>query len=678
MINLVRYLIVGFLIAFAAVPAAAQSVLQSFDDKYFSEFAPFTALDMLKRVPGFQTQSGQTERGMGQGGANVLLNGELLIGKGDAAFQQLERINAKNVVKIDILDGATLNIPGLSGQVANIVTKSSDINVNWEWKPQWRTRQKDALGTVKATISGTSGDISYSASLGNYAERTGHWGPEFQSGPDGTLLRTLDERATYHEDTITGSVDITWKPSEDRVGHLNLELIQKNYNQDQFSFINPISDTTHDGLDRFSFAEDQWSAQIDGDYEFPFANGRLKFIGYYKEIHSPVEDRFINFSPVGQKDTHIEYHQDSDEKELIGRTEYSWGSKQGQDWEMALEGVYNSLDLNAELFDFISASTPIDTVESSVEEYRTEVNLTHSRRLNPEWAVQASIGGEYSELSQLSVSRDFWRPKGFVTASYQPDSKTTWRVRLEREVGQLNFFDFIDSVDLKENQNTTGNQQLVPEQSWIGELEYEKRLPAGHTFSAKLFGESISDVVDRIPVIENGNIVSDSIGNIDETAHRYGLELNSTLKGEPFGMKGVELRGYLKLSETSLNDPLTLSDRSFNFENSTSWEIDMRHDIPNTNYAWGAQLFDQGFQPVYSFDRIFDYDYAGTWAHVFVEHKSIFGLKVRADLENLLGFTDDTSRILYDGPRHGGNIALVEEQSRKSDLYFRLSISGTF
>ena len=359
---------------------AAQTVLQSFDEAYFSEYAPFTALDMLKRVPGFKTQSGQTERGMGQGGANVLLNGELLVGKGDAAFEQLERINARNVVKIEILDSSTLNIPGLSGQVANIVTKSSDIKVNWEWKPEWRTRQKAAAGTVKATVTGNTGDISYSASIGNRSQRNGHWGPEIQSATDGTHVRTLDERATYHRDILTGSVDLTWTPTEDQVAHLNLELIQGNFNQDQYSYVYHANDDAFDGLDRFPLGLDRWSAQIDGDYEFPFASGRLKLIGYFKENHRTTESRFFNFPPAGNLRSHIEYHQDSDEAELIGRTEYSWSRKAGRDWELAFEGAYNSLDLYAELFDFLSGSSPIDIVGSSVEEYRTEANFTHSRR----------------------------------------------------------------------------------------------------------------------------------------------------------------------------------------------------------------------------------------------------------------------------------------------------------
>ena len=50
-----------------------------------------------------------------------------------------------------------------------------------------------------------------------------------------------------------------------------------------------------------------------------------------------------------------------------------------------------------------------------------------------------------------------------------------FRLRLEREVGQLDFGDFAASADLEEQNVYGGNVDLEPEQRWISELTYERR-----------------------------------------------------------------------------------------------------------------------------------------------------------------------------------------------------------
>jgi outer membrane cobalamin receptor len=86
-------------------------------------YSPNNAYDMLVKVPGFVIKQEDSERGMGQATGNVLLNGQRMSGKSTDVLGQLGKIPAANVVRIEIVDGAKLDIPGLSGQVANVVTK---------------------------------------------------------------------------------------------------------------------------------------------------------------------------------------------------------------------------------------------------------------------------------------------------------------------------------------------------------------------------------------------------------------------------------------------------------------------------------------------------------------------------------------------------------------------------
>src|SRR3954452_15549000 len=104
--------------AFAQEPAAS-ALPRTYTPADFAQFAPRTALDMLNRVPGFGTKEEDSERGFGEATGNVVINGQRLSGKSNDVVTELSRIPASSVERIEIVDGAKLNIHGLSVQVAN-------------------------------------------------------------------------------------------------------------------------------------------------------------------------------------------------------------------------------------------------------------------------------------------------------------------------------------------------------------------------------------------------------------------------------------------------------------------------------------------------------------------------------------------------------------------------------
>ena len=139
----------------------------------FARFAPNNALDMLEQVPGFVIRNAVQERGLGQATGNVLINGQRLSAKSQDVLGQLERIPASNVVRIEIVDGATLDIPGLTGQVANVITRAEGISGQWEWRPDWRkyyTEPQYTRGNV--SISGKAGRMDYTIGLTNNANHS--------------------------------------------------------------------------------------------------------------------------------------------------------------------------------------------------------------------------------------------------------------------------------------------------------------------------------------------------------------------------------------------------------------------------------------------------------------------------------------------------------------------------
>ncbi|MGZ8998373.1 MAG: TonB-dependent receptor plug domain-containing protein, partial [Allosphingosinicella sp.] len=133
-------------------------------------------------------------RGLGQATGNVLINGERWSGKSTDILTELRRISAAAVQRIEIVDAATLDVPGLSGQVANIVTASRGLSGNFAWRPQIRARRTEArLFNGEASVSGAIGGTAVSLSLGNDSYRNGNAGPEVVVTPAGTILDRRDE-----------------------------------------------------------------------------------------------------------------------------------------------------------------------------------------------------------------------------------------------------------------------------------------------------------------------------------------------------------------------------------------------------------------------------------------------------------------------------------------------------
>src|SRR6059058_4791601 len=105
----------------AVAPASADKRVYTPAD--FARFAPKTAYDMLAQVPSFSIRSADQERGLGQASENVLINGQRIADKSGGAIDQLKRASASAVERIEIVQAASLGIPGLSGEVANVILR---------------------------------------------------------------------------------------------------------------------------------------------------------------------------------------------------------------------------------------------------------------------------------------------------------------------------------------------------------------------------------------------------------------------------------------------------------------------------------------------------------------------------------------------------------------------------
>lgn len=651
---------------------------QSFTPADFAQVDPRSALELLQQIPGFQIEQAENKRGLGQGGANVLVDGERLSGKTDV-FDQLSKISIKRVSRVEIMNGARLEIPGLTGAVANVVTQSAGTTGNWSWSSQFRDDRRPMLLDAELSITREFGDLTATFGLENESFRGGVQGPERVTVPGSGLIETRDEDAHFFGDTLSGSMDLAWKNDLDHVANLDLRIYQHDFEERELSKREAVTVEGITGQSRFDEAVDEWGASLNADYERPIGPGKLKSTLVLDYEYYPNKTQFDFYDGAGL-DSGSQFSQQSDKIEAILRGEYSWSPRENRDWQIALESAYNSLDISSALADrdangdFVAVE--LDQPESKVEEQRFEATLTHSRPLSPKLDIQATIGAEYSEITQSGggeIARDFIRPKGFLSTSYAVSDTLTLRGRLERKVGQLNFFDFISSVNVNEDLQGRGNPDLVPDQTWLTEFELEKIFEGGSNFKVRLFHEDISDIVDRIPIGDDG----DAVGNID-SATRYGVAINSSIVGDRWGWTGTKLDIELDLSESELEDPITGEIREINRNRLLGYEVDFRHDIEGTDWAYGAFAEGGKRSPVYKLDTIFDRYRDKPFAGVFVEHKDVFGLNVRTTLRNIVNRGDGFRRDFYDARRDVGVVNRVEDRVRTFPILYRISVSGDF
>ena len=661
-------------------PAAANGDAQVFEPAYFAQFAPRNALDMVDRIPGFSISGGndQGQRGLGQATQNVIVNGERLSSKSESVRDQLRRIPATDVVRIEILDGNATSIPGLTGQVANVVYTSNGASGQFEWTTGFRPHNTEAqLFGGEISVIGSSGALDYTVSLSNENNRFGADGPVSITDRDGALIESQYSKLSGKFDNPKISTAFSYDFGGDVTANLNLS-----YGSDFFSRKEPETAIDSAGVTRTREAlveEDGPEYELGGDIQFPFGPGSLKLILLERferdNYSSSVIDRLSDDSPPRG----FRFEQTNGAGERIGRLEYDW-KLWGADWQLSGEAAFNRLDRRSRLFElapggeFVQLAFPQGN--GGVTEDRYDASLSISRSLSSNLSVQVIGAMEFSTIEQTGFaanSRSFKRPKGSFAATWKPRDDFDISVTLAKRVSQLSFGDFLASVSLNNDNQNGGNNELVPYQSYNVEIEANKTFGAWGSLKLEARKAWFEDFIDWFPLPGGG----EARGNIGD-ADRLHLQANATINLDPLGFRGARVDLEVVKRDMNVIDPFTGLNRPFSYDQEGSFEIDFRHDVPGTDWAWGANLdhFDQApYARRFEIGREWEGKVFGS---LFIEHKDVLGLTVRARANNLLGARDYFRRTVFDGPRPEGAVRFEEYRSRRIGPIFRLTVSGDF
>lgn len=671
-----------------SAPASAQLVSEleqnqasdgrSFSPEDFARFAPRNALDMLNRVPGFAVQNDDQGRGFGQANTNVLVNGQRLSSKSQSVFDQLRRVTASNVDRIVIVDGASLDIPGLSGQVADVITHSSDITGSYEYRTVHRPKYAEpGWFGGEVSVSGASSRLEWNAAYNHGLGRGAGNGGSIISDQFGEITERRDVHSHFEGDFPSLSGSLKWFGPADTITNLNLE-----YSKEYTDFSNDEDRDLVTGIDQFRDFDNRGrgsSYEIGADTEFGLGPGTLKLIG----LESREEHDFSSMSRLlfedGSDTTGDRFARQRESGERIGRAEYQWDML-GGNWQVALESAFNHLDQSSQLFvlepdgNFDQVSLPNSVGE--VTEDRYEMIITHGRTFENGFNLQLGIGGEKSTLSQTGPSgltRNFWRPKGSMTLSWSPNEDMDLSLNIERKVDQLSFGQFLANVDLQLQNANAGNAELKPTLSWETTLQVKQNFGEWGSTTFELFANHYDDYIDIIPLPGGG----ESQGNITK-AELYGIDWTGTINFDPLGWEGARLDATIQLEKSNIKDPLTGVDRYFSRHFDRDVELSLRHDVSGTDWAWGAGLEYNHVQPSYRLSQV-SLSYEGpTYTFAFLEYKDIFGMTASLNVFNLTDGRSIFERTVYSGLRDSSDVLFHESQDLDVQPIFRFELSGNF
>lgn len=672
---------------------------------YFSGYNVITARDMLERIPGIQElldagfEGGfGGQRGFGSSGDQVLINGKRLSGKFIDIGSTVSRIQARQVSQIEVIRGTVEGLDVRSrGRVVNLVLSETLVTGfgSWEASVAQYSDGESAPGAA-VNYSGQLGALNYVVSAESDRRRDRDVGEDrFYTQADALFERQAeigieksDERSfTANTSFGLGNGDI-----------LNLNALYATEDESERSFSERFAvaavgeSLVRDELVESEDARSDW--ELGGDYEHVLNNGNVLTGLFVATSSSGDEESRLELTPAGELRNLDELQLDNARRsERILRGTYQWGANERRWLESGAEIAVNAVDSGIELFedgdgDGVLEETRVFNQASEVRETRFEAFTTYTWRASEDLLVEGSLDVEASELTQegadVSRSRDFLFLRPRLVVRRDLSDQTQLGARFERTVNQLDFNSFTASFTNDDNRLdviSAGNPELEPEQSWVYELAYERRLRGDAGFwSITGRYRDVEDKEGRIPLLirnEAGEIEERTAPGNTGDGTAVELEISAGVRLGWLNLDRAVLEVSVEATDTEVTDPFTGERREFDFVSPYEWELGFRHDTTWRGFSYGFDIRTEGRS------EQFDLDYSQVSetdpdVELFVEVQPRPNLTLRLDAEELLRAQSTRERLQYVGNRGDGILARRELRFAEPVREVTLSLQGVF
>lgn len=665
-----------------AAPVAAQTADAEgrlvYPASFFATFSPSSALEMVKRVPGFVLEEVDEEiRGFGQAAGNVVINGQRPSSKAETIDVILARIPANRVVRIEVGSGERFGSEfSAKAQVLNLVMSDTGGIAGTLEAAAKRDFTGRILpeGTASALLKRGRSTFNIAAALTN--ENSSEEGTdEITVLPSGALREHREKVNRIREPAPSLSASWAYDDGANRSAHLNARYARSWFRLDQTNRVFPV-----DGADRIDTLTQRYKrrdVELGGDITRPLADGGIKLIGLATRTRRNDVDRLLlgaGGTPLGGDEQAL----NDKSAETLARLLWNRSNLLGWSVEIGGEAALNKLDSDVGLFDIAADGTrnrvdlPID--QAVVKEKRGELFVNAGRPLTS--SLRLDLGLTY-ELSRLTVSGDaqskrslrFLKPK----ATLDWRSKTSWHVQLSlsRTVEQLQFEDFISSATLSSEQVNGGNANLVPQRAWQLLTTIEHPILGDGLVKLEIGYDRVQKVQDRIPTPEG----FDAPGNLGNGERRIArAKIDAPLR--KFGIKGGRLTLYGSYVGTSVRDPYTLAKRPFSENNAFYFEGNFRQDLGQ--FAWGVDVEGSTHSTNFRRDELDRFADSAPEVSVFVEYRPTAQTTVNFTLGNINQSAAVRRRTFFDPDRTNPNPALLEIRHRDKHVIPSLKVKHSF
>ena len=644
-----------------------------FEPNFFVVFRPVTALEMVQRLPGFQIDEGSDVRGFGANAGNVLINGERPTTKTTTLNDVLRRIPAERVSRIELIRGSTGALEARTqGVVANIVLAEESQqagSVSWQVIADYSPDRLTPRGEVAYTRQ--IGATEFTFATERFETRDRSEGPEAFNDLSG-VAEDRNEVYNFSFGQWSGALVTETQFQNDRILRTNFRLADEDLASSDVS-VRTTSADIQLSLFEQRFDQDEWQFEGSADFETPLTETLgAKFAVLYNREESDAASRLRVARPSGASRSVFAFKEEREES--IARAEFDWSRWQKHQLSFGIEGVFNALDSDAS-FTINGFEVPIDGANTRVTETRGEAFFVNVWRPRETTTIDAGFAVETSTIRQtgdFENERDFVYAKPSLAITQDLPSQLQLRVRVEREVGQLDFGDFVSATNFGDQDIDFGNPDLQPERTWTVESTIEKRLGQSGVISARVFHDWIDDVEDLLPI----GGVFEVPGNIGD-GRRWGgdLDLEFTLDWIGLSNTRVEARGSVQ--DSVVTDPVTGLDRELSNETSWSYRVNLRQDLEQAQFAWGVGLLESSDQIAFGVDeQVRTQSDANLTA--FVETTRIAGIRIELSFDNLLDRDSTRERTVFSGARSLSPVAFTEIRERRRGRSASLTLRGAF
>ncbi|WP_309628910.1 TonB-dependent receptor domain-containing protein [Brevundimonas sp.] len=650
-----------------AVDAAQQGVLV-FEPAFFADSSPNTALDMIARLPGFGLDTGDTDtRGFAGAAGNVLIDGNRPSSKSDSLDGILRRISAASVERIELIRGGA---PGIDMQgrsvIANVVLKRT-VQIQTVLEAKTYVYPDGYLGPVlQASWSRREGENQLEASLSATTDRTDDTGDGYRRRYDaaGVAIQTAELDRWDRFRNVRGTA--AWQGLAGG-GRFRVNGVL-GWNQAENSI---------DTLIRTGAGRDERVENEGDEVEAELGLNWARALGERTEIELTGLQRYEVDTDESRSVSglnRVAFGGEGTAGETIGRIVLRLRQSDRWAFEGGGEAAYNFLD-SATTYAENGVPVPLPSASVKVEELRGEVFGQTTWRPGPQLTVEAALRVEVSEISQSGdsdLSETFVYPKPRLQVTWNPIADHQFRFRVEREVGQLDFGDFVASADVDLNQVEGGNPELEPGKVWTYEAVYERRFWGEGALTVTLRRHQLEDIIDVIPLIGG----FEAVGNIgDGWSNQQQVVL--TLPMDRLGLSNARLSGRVSFDQSRVTDPLTGEERRIGGRLPFGCGVEFNQDLRGGRWSWGFEHGCNVDDPIQYRVREVRYFEDEPFVTVYGQWKPRPDLTVRLDVGNATDREQRRERFVYSGPRNSAPLSFREERGTTMSPWLFIQIRKT-